>query len=164
MPLRLFAPRYWPTWAGLALLRLLALLPFPLLLASGRGLGALLRHLPIGFVRTARRNLELCFPHLDAPARQRLLEQHFSSLGMALMEIPLAWWLTPAREHLHAALAAGHGAILLTAHFTSMEMAGRALVTVAPAGFLYRPTKNEVIALALKHFRTPVRCKGHPQG
>jgi Kdo2-lipid IVA lauroyltransferase/acyltransferase len=164
MPLRLFAPRYWPTWAGLGLLRLLALLPFPLLLASGRGLGALLRHLPIGFVRTARRNLELCFPHLDAPARERLLDEHFRSLGMALMEIPLAWWITPKNmarlvhvegaEHLRAALAGGHGAILLTAHFTSMEMAGRALVTVAPAGFLYRPTKNEVIALALKHFRT----------
>ena len=29
MRLRLFAPRYWPTWAGLGLLRLLALLPFP---------------------------------------------------------------------------------------------------------------------------------------
>jgi KDO2-lipid IV(A) lauroyltransferase len=172
MPLRLFAPRYWPTWAGLGLLRLLALLPFPLLLASGRGLGALLRHLPIGFVRTARRNLELCFPQLDAPARERLLDEHFRSLGMALMEIPLAWWITPKNvarlvrvegaEHLRAALAAGHGAILLTAHFTSMEMAGRALVTVAPAGFLYRPTKNEVIALALKHFRTQLGARPIP--
>ena len=90
MPIRLFAPRYWPTWASLGLLRLLALLPFPALLALGRGVGALLLHLPIGFVCTARRNLELCFPYLDAPARKRLLEQHFSSLGMALMEIPLA--------------------------------------------------------------------------
>jgi len=66
-------------------------------------------------------------------------------------------------EHLHAALAAGHGAILLSAHFTSLEMTGRALVTVAPAGFLYRPTKNEVIALALKHFRTQYGAKPIPK-
>lgn len=172
MPLRLFAPRYWPTWAGLGLLRLLASLPFPLLLSFGRGLGSLLRHLPIGFVRTARRNLELCFPQLDAAARERLLEEHFHSLGMALMEIPLAWWISPKNvarlvrvegaEHLRAALAAGRGAILLTAHFTSMEMAGRALVTVAPAGFLYRPTKNEVIARALKRFRTQLGARAIP--
>src|SRR5579862_6147350 len=81
---RLFAPRYWLTWAGLGVLRLLAMLPFPALLATGRVIGAIVRHLPIGFVRTARRNIELCFPELDEPARERLLNQHFASLGMAL--------------------------------------------------------------------------------
>ena len=32
-------------------------------------------------------------------------------------------------------------------------MAGRTLLAVAPVGFLYRPTKNEVLAYALKRFR-----------
>jgi KDO2-lipid IV(A) lauroyltransferase len=162
--MRLFAPRYWPTWAGLGLLRLLALLPFPALLAFGRALGALLRHLPLRFVRTARRNIELCFPELDEAGRERLLDEHFKSLGMALMEVPLAWWITPRQlekivriegaEHLHAALARGNGVILLTAHFTSLELAGRTLLAVAPVKFLYRPTKNEVLAYALERFRT----------
>jgi Kdo2-lipid IVA lauroyltransferase/acyltransferase len=164
MRLRLLAPRYWLTWAGIGLLRLLALLPFPALLATGRVLGALLRHLPISFVRTARRNIELCFPELDAPAREKLLDEHFKSLGMALMEVPLAWWITPAQlakivriegaENLHAAIARGQGVILLTAHFTSLELAGRTLPAIAPVKFLYRPTKNEVLAYALNRFRT----------
>jgi KDO2-lipid IV(A) lauroyltransferase len=164
MRLRLFAPRYWPTWAGIGLLRLLALLPYPALLATGRALGTLLRHLPIRFVRTARRNIELCFPELDAPARERLLNEHFKSLGIALMEVPLAWWITPKQlsqlvriegvEHLEAAMARGKGVILLTAHFTSLELAGRTLLAVAPVKFLYRPTKNEVLAYALERFRT----------
>ena len=55
MRLRLLAPRYWLTWAGLGLLRLVALLPFPWIVALGGLLGKLLRRLPIGFVRTARR-------------------------------------------------------------------------------------------------------------
>jgi KDO2-lipid IV(A) lauroyltransferase len=162
--MRLFAPRYWPTWAGLGLLRLLALLPFPALLASGRALGAVLRHLPLRFVRTARRNIELCFPELDERGREQLLNEHFKSLGMALMEVPLAWWITPKQlekivriqgaEHLHAALARGNGVILLTAHFTSLELAGRTLLAIAPVKFLYRPTKNEVLAYALERFRT----------
>jgi KDO2-lipid IV(A) lauroyltransferase len=164
MRLRLLAPRYWLTWAGIGLLRLLALLPFPALLATGRVLGALLRHLPISFVRTARRNIELCFPELDAPAREKLLDEHFKSLGMALMEVPLAWWITPTQlakivriegaENLHAAIARGQGVILLTAHFTSLELAGRTLLAIAPVKFLYRPTKNEVLAYALNRFRT----------
>jgi KDO2-lipid IV(A) lauroyltransferase len=159
----LFAPRYWLTWVGLGLLRLVAMLPYPALVMLGSGLGRLLRQLPLRFVRTARRNIELCLPELDAKAREHLLDEHFRSLGIALLEIPLAWWITPKRlarivqfegaEHLQAALARGHGVILLTAHFTSMEMAGRTLLSVAPVGFLYRPTKNEVLAYALKRFR-----------
>jgi Kdo2-lipid IVA lauroyltransferase/acyltransferase len=163
MRLRLFAPRYWPTWLGIGVLRLLGMLPFSALLAVGRALGTALRHLPIRFVRIARRNIELCFPELDAKARARLLDEHFKSLGIALMEVPLAWWSTPEQlakivriegaEHLHAAVARGRGVILLTAHFTSLELAGRALLGVAPVKFLYRPTKNEVLAYALRRFR-----------
>jgi Kdo2-lipid IVA lauroyltransferase/acyltransferase len=170
---RLLAPRYWLTWAGLGVLRVLALLPFALMVRAGSLLGAVLRRLPIGFVGTARRNLELCFPELSPQARAQLLDQHFASLGIALLEIPLAWWLSPARlarlvhiegaEHLRAALARGRGVILLTAHFTPMEMAGRTLLSVAPVSFLYRPTKNEVLAYALKRFRGRYGGQGIPR-
>jgi len=170
MPLRLLAPRYWLTWAGLGLLRLLALLPYGVIVRLGRLVGAVLRALPIRRVCTARRNLELCLPELSAAERERLLDEHFASLGVALFEIPFAWWSSPARlgkllhfegiEHLRAAQARGSGVILLTAHFTSMEMAGRALLFVAPVGFLYRETRNEVVAYALKRFR--VGYGGHP--
>jgi len=163
LQLRLLAPRYWPTWAGLGLLRLLAFLPFVCIVPLGRALGAFLRHLPLSFINTARRNIELCLPELDPAGRERLLREHFASLGIALLEIPFAWWSSPARltritriegrEHLEAALARGRGVILLTAHFTTMELAGRTLAEVTKVGFLYRPTKNEVLAYALERFR-----------
>ena len=170
MQRRLLAPRYWPTWVGIGLLRLLALLPYAWLLGLGRLLGAVMRLAAPRFVRTARRNLELCFPELDRAARERLLDRHFASLGIALLEVPLAWWSSPrriarlvqveGREHLEAARAHGRGVILLTAHFTPMEMAGRVLASVTPVGFLYRPTSNEVLAYALARFRTAYG--GHP--
>ena len=170
MPIRLFAPRYWPTWLGLGLMRLFALLPYGWLFRMGQGLGTLLLRLPIPFIRTARRNMELCLPELSAAARQELLVKHFQSLGIGLFEIAFSWWASPARvnkiiqiegrENLDAALARGHGVILLTAHFTTLEMGGRMLASVQPTSFLYRPTKNAVLARALARCRT--RFGGHP--
>jgi KDO2-lipid IV(A) lauroyltransferase len=170
MPIRLFAPRYWPTWLGLGLLRVFAVLPYGWLVRIGQGLGNVLLRLPIPFIRTARRNMELCLPELSAAARQELLVQHFQSLGIGLFEIAFSWWASPervrriikieGRENLANALARGHGVILLTAHFTTLEMGGRMLASVQPTSFLYRPTKNAVLA----RFLARCRCRfgGHP--
>ncbi|MGH8208185.1 MAG: LpxL/LpxP family Kdo(2)-lipid IV(A) lauroyl/palmitoleoyl acyltransferase [Steroidobacteraceae bacterium] len=170
MRLRLLAPRYWPTWAALGTLRALSLLPFSWLVVLGGGLGAILRRVPAGFVRTARRNIELCMPELGPQSRAKLLDRHFTSLGIALFETGFAWWSSAARvqkivqvegvEHLNTALARGRGVILLTAHFTPLEMGGRILASVAPINILYRPTKNEVLA----RFLAQCRCAhgGHP--
>ena len=164
---RLLSPRYWPTWAGLGVLWLLSLLPFRLQLAVGASLGALLRRLPLRFVRIARRNIELCLPELGPAESRRLLDRHFTSLGIALLEIAAAWWWPTARlrkisriegmEHLHTALARGHGAILLTAHLTPLEIGGRILAAATPVNIIYRPTKNAALAHVLGRCRS---CNG----
>ena len=166
---KLLSPRYWPTWAGLGVLRLLSLLPFRMQLTIGAALGAVLRRLPLRFVRIARRNIELCLPELDAAARGRLLDQHFTSLGISLLEIAAAWWWPTSRlcrisrvegmENLQAALARGRGAILLTAHFTPLEIGGRILAAATPVNIIYRPTKNEALAHVLGRCRS--RNGGH---
>jgi KDO2-lipid IV(A) lauroyltransferase len=162
--MQLLAPRYWPTWVALGILRLLVLLPFRMQVPLGGALGRIIRLLPLRHVRTARRNMELCLPEKSPEEREQLLTAHFKELGIALLETAIVWWW-PARrlrslvhiegiEHLHAGLERGRGVIMLTAHFTSLEMSGRVMASLAPLNILYRPTKNVVLARFLARCRT----------
>ena len=157
-------PRYWPTWLALAILRVFEPLPFPLLVWLGRGIGALLARLPLGFVRIARRNLELCLPELSVDEREQILREHFHSLGIGVFETAISWWSSDARilkltrlegeEHLQAALARGRGAILLSAHFTTLEIGARALASRIATSIMYRPTRNLVLERFLARNRS----------
>jgi KDO2-lipid IV(A) lauroyltransferase len=159
MRLSAYAPKYWPTWLGLGLLRTLERLPVPLQMRLGIGIGKLLRRLPLAWIRIARRNIDLCMPELSPAARGQLLDRHCESLGMALFETANTWWSSDARileraeivglEHLKAALAKGHGAIMIGGHFTTIEIATRILSAVVPMSAVYRPPKNAVLAAAM---------------
>jgi KDO2-lipid IV(A) lauroyltransferase len=159
----LLHPRYWPTWFALGLLRVFEPLPYRVLLMLGRLLGSLLVRLPLGFVRIAERNLELCFPEKSDAERRAILRNHFQSLGIGLFETAMSWWSSDRRmlkltriegqEHLDAALAKGKGAILLSAHFTTLEVSGRALTTRGPINIMYRPTRNLVLERFLSRNR-----------
>jgi KDO2-lipid IV(A) lauroyltransferase len=156
LPLALFAPRYWPTWLGLGLLRLIQFLPHPLLLAAGRVIGRLVRRLPLRYAQVARCNLALCLPELSENERERVLNEHFEALGMGLCESAMTWWGSDANisrlsriegiEHLRHALEQGRGAILLTAHFTTLEIGARVLNTEVPLNAMHKRPKNALLA------------------
>jgi len=152
---RLWLPQFWPTWLGLAGFWLVHQLPWPEKRALARALGWFAFH----FVRIRRRvvftNLALCFPEKSPAEIHALARAHYDSLALGLFEVCAGWWartedLPPHRiiglENLHAALAHGHGALLLTAHFTTLEICGRFMTEAATVGCLYRDPNNAVVA------------------
>ena len=164
LDLALLHPRHWPAWLGFGLLRSLVVLPRPLLMRLGRMLGGLARRLFRERVEIARRNIELCFPELDPAQRERLVRDHFGSLGMAAFEIPMAWWASDRRleglaeisglENLRAAMAEGKGVLVLSAHFSCLDIGGRFLAQHFPGDVMYRPSKSPVVEHVMSRSRT----------
>ena len=132
-----YAPRYWPTWAALGALQLVVLLPLSWLRGFGRVLGRGLGHVMRGRRRVVDANIRLCLPSLDARARRQLTNDHFAAVGAGIFETAFAWFASDQRilrlgrldgvEHLDAAQAEGHGALMLTGHFTTLELGARIL-------------------------------------
>ncbi len=168
MKAEFFKPEYWPTWLGLAILRVFEPLPHRLLYLLGRGVGLFLHLFPTPFKRIARRNIELCLPELSEAERARILREHFAGLGCALFETAMSWWSSNERirritmmtglEHLEAAQRTGRGVLLLSAHFNSIEIGCRALAARLPLNVMYRPTRNELIG-EFVHSRRAVQTK-----
>ena len=152
---RLWLPQYWPTWLGVGLLWLLDKLPWPEKRLLARGLGWFAYRV-IGIRRgVVFANLCLCFPEKSAGEIRKLARAHYQALALGLFEVCAAWWAKPAglpphriagHEHLAAALARGQGALLLTAHFTTLEICGRLMAESHAMGGLYRDPNNPVVA------------------
>lgn len=155
------APRYWPTWIGLGILRLLCLLPHRAGLTISSAIGRLAGRLARQRRLIVRRNLELCFPELDPSGREALTRKHFAALGMSMLEMGLGRWASDARirklqlveglENLTEPLDRGQGVIMLSAHFTTLEFSGRAF-PIAGTSFdaVYRRNRSEFITELLR--------------
>ncbi len=166
VPWAMLAPRWWLSWLGLGVIRLLMFLPVTWLQALGRAAGGLVYRLVKSRRHIVRVNLRLCFPDLDEASVETLVRGHFEAIGMGVFEA-LMIWLTPdgklapfinveGIEHLDAALAGGHGVLLLTGHFTTLEMAaylGR------PQHAMYRPIDNPFLDFWVRRWRESITLR-----
>ncbi|MDH5784476.1 MAG: lysophospholipid acyltransferase family protein [Chromatiales bacterium] len=136
------------------LLRLLGILPLPLLHGSGFLLGWLVSLFPNRHRRISLRNLQLCFPDLDDQQRERLLVKSLQETGKTFMETALMWTGSgrrlmslvrevEGREYLDAALQRGKGVILAAPHLGCWELIGHYIAISAPITCLYKPPAGQ---------------------
>ncbi len=153
---RFLGPRYWLIWLALSCVRAINALPLRAQMTIGNALGRLAYVCSRRDRRIADINVALCLPELSEPERKNLVRAHFQALACAVFETGLVWWASDARlrklihfegvEHLRSALARGRGALMLTAHFTTLEMGARALTLLGPTSIMYLTPSNPLIA------------------
>lgn len=156
---RLWLPQHWPMWVALAGFRIVTKLPWSIQRALARILGCLVYYfLPIRR-HVVRVNLRLCFPEKSEREIRALVRAHYDSLALGLFETCNGWWsssdrLPPHRliggQHLADALALGKGVVMLTAHFTTLELCARMMTTHFKFGGLYRDPNNPVLAAEMR--------------
>lgn len=138
----------------MGLLRLVCMFPHKVALGVGRVIGRIAHRFGGSRRAVVRRNIELCFPDLLPDERDALAFEHFEALGMSLIEMGLGRWASDGHllsitklngiEHLHRALDSGKGVILLSAHFTTLEIMGRVLaLNIPPFDAVYRQNRSE---------------------
>jgi KDO2-lipid IV(A) lauroyltransferase len=155
-PHRLLAPRHWPAWLGIGLIRVLVWLPARWVIALGALFSAAVSPLLRARRHVIARNLELCFPELDPAAREALRRDATREMGRMLGEFALGWFAsdrklarldvhTAGLEHLAATRAQGRGVLLVGGHFSHLELCARLVSRQIPIAGMYRRMDSDVL-------------------
>ncbi len=165
---KLLAPRHWPAWLAVGIWFLLAQLPY--------FVQFYLPHLLVPYLKRnkkrlhqAQTNLRLCFPDLSDKDREALLYETLYSTAMAIFETGIAWFWPKWRlrrlfkisgmEHIEAAQREGKGALLLSMHFTTLDIGSAMLGQYVNYDGMYRPHRNAVYDY-LQKVRREAYCPG----
>ena len=160
----LWHPYSWPGWIAVALLWLIARIPHRGALALGGLAGPLVLGLMPRRRRILTRNLELCFPDWSAAQRHSVARENARESGRMLAAF--AWGgfgsirrvaklpvVVDGLEHIEAARAAGRGVLLVGAHFSHLELAGRLLCRFIPVAGMYREHHDPAFEWAVRRAR-----------
>ncbi|NNE63919.1 MAG: LpxL/LpxP family Kdo(2)-lipid IV(A) lauroyl/palmitoleoyl acyltransferase [Gammaproteobacteria bacterium] len=156
-------PRFWPMWLMFAFLRAAALLPYRSQLGLGKTVGRIIKFASKKRQAIVDINLQHCFPDKSLSERNRIKHDCYENIGIGLLEMAMCWWWSEKRlrplvevhglEHIKNTLDQGRGVILLSGHFTSLELGGRLLTLFQPFQAMYRVQKNALFDSFLYHKR-----------
>jgi len=150
------APKFWPTWLVILLLRLLAFLPFKAGLVFGSALGTVLYRIAVNRRRVTEVNIGLCFKALSSQQQTALVKDVFKANAIGFVEMAWAYWGNKASierrttfvgfELLEEALQHKKGVILLGGHYSGLDIGGLLLSFYgAPFDCTYRPHNNPLM-------------------
>ena len=161
-PIDYIAPKFWPTWLALGLMRLVVSLPLPAIEFAGTVLGKLLY-----ITLTSRRkvtdiNLRIAFPDASDDEIIRRRKLCFKNMGIAAFELAFSWWQdkrllalceVEGLEHITKIQDGGRGVIILTAHFTCLEIGGPVLNHYVPFQVMYKRAHNKLFDAFMRYHR-----------
>ena len=87
----LFSLKGLLTWLGLALLRVISLLPYGMLMRLGNATGNLIYKVSPHRKEISKINIERCL-HLEGQELDKLVKFNFQAIGRGIFEMAIAWW------------------------------------------------------------------------
>lgn len=163
---KLSRPAFWrnlPAWIFYGFCWLLAHLPYRALLAFGRGIGWLFRVSLKSRRQVVKKNLSVCFPDLSEQQIDQLLVKNYQETGMMVSQTFRTFLnrspkifdklKIEGKHHLQNCLDQGQGVLLVSGHFTALDVGGRAICEQFPIAGVYRPHNNPVQEYIVKKSR-----------
>ncbi len=158
-------PGYWPLWFAIGLLRLSVYLPTSVTQRIGSAIGMLIYRVTPSRRRIARINLIQAFPEFSKNEIDALNKKSFKSLGISIFEMGTAWFEKNSileqqceiegKEHLEQAIKNHKAVILLTGHFTTLEIGARLIGTYCDKyNGVYKKARNPLFNAIMAHYRT----------
>ena len=150
---------------ALALIKTFGILPRPIAVRAAKTLDWLGFHLARRQRRSGLRNLQMAFPEMSDPERDRILRGCFRNLGRLLVEFTHFPDLNKANisqfvvhdglENYLEGLSRGRGVIFMTAHFGAWELSSFAHAIYGfPLKFIVRPIDNLRVEALISSYRT----------
>lgn len=159
-------PVHWPLWFAIGLLRLSTYLPLSIINnVVGPALGIMIYRLAPSRRRAARINIKQAFPDYNEEEISALNKKAFKSLGISVFEMGMAWFEQSSilkqrcqiegKEHIDNAMARNKGVILLTGHFTTLEIGGRLIGFYADKyNGVFKKAHNPLFNAIMVHYRS----------
>lgn len=140
-----------------------AQLPFRMLLGIGVMIGVAFKHLSKSRRNVIQKNIATCFPELNESQQTELINQNYRETGMMVsqtLKAFLSWdgglfknLNIEGSEYLERAQTTGQGVLLVSGHFTALDIGGRVICEKFPVSGVYRPHKNHVQEYVVKQSR-----------
>ncbi len=159
------APKYWGLWFTIGLLRFFTYLPTSVIRQCGSALGMLIYYLIPSRRRVAHINIKQAFPNYNKQQVDDLNKKAFKNMGISIFEMGTAWFANSddlkkqceieGKEHLDQAIAENKGIILLTGHFTTLEIGGRLIsFYVNKYNAVFKKSRNPLFNALVVHYRS----------
>ncbi len=152
--LALLHPRYWLTWAGLAVYLIFTLLPISVVDRAGAGLGNIAARKNKKRFNIVKTNLSLCFPEKEQGEIESMVYEHFQAQFRSLLHYYILWWrpLSAVRKKLHTSgfeqieqyQDKGKNVIVLLMHSVGLDFAAASISMDYKAIGPYKQMRNPV--------------------
>ncbi len=139
-------------WSLIIIAWVITRLPIKIVFVVGPWLGKLVYLTARKRRKIAEINIALCFPDYNGAERRKLVEDSFTNLGAAAIEVAFSW-LNPKKdvsqyfkikgmEYLRKAQAEANGVLLLGGHYSTMDVLSQPITKLANIDIVYKKNTN----------------------